>query len=78
MLPKCVLFFGAVPAKLTNVPEGWRLGKLDEVKDSQDKYLDMAEDNFKHDAPKVEKKSTQVMPYSPVRRCKSKTKDSFQ
>uniref|UniRef100_A0A7S0WLN9 Uncharacterized protein n=1 Tax=Pyramimonas obovata TaxID=1411642 RepID=A0A7S0WLN9_9CHLO len=59
-LPKMSLSKNSfVPAKLTHVPEGWRLGKLDEVKDSQDKYFDSAKEYFEHDGPKIEKKASQ-------------------
>merc|ERR1719183_4281 len=47
-----------VPNELTSVPDGWRLGKLDEVKDSQDEYFDKAKEYFKNDAARVEKASS--------------------
>jgi len=59
-LPKMSLSKNSyVPKELTTVPEGWRLGKVDEVRESQDKYFDKAKDYFEHDASKVEKKASQ-------------------
>eukprot|EP00238_Polyblepharides_amylifera_P014950 CAMPEP_0196578920 /NCGR_PEP_ID=MMETSP1081-20130531/13256_1 /TAXON_ID=36882 /ORGANISM="Pyramimonas amylifera, Strain CCMP720" /LENGTH=142 /DNA_ID=CAMNT_0041898317 /DNA_START=272 /DNA_END=700 /DNA_ORIENTATION=+ len=47
-----------VPAELTKVPKGWRLGKLDEWKKSQQNFLAAAEKNFK-DSAKTEKEYTE-------------------
>jgi len=47
-----------VPNELTKVPEGWRLGKLDEVKESQQKFHDNARHYFENDAARIEKQAT--------------------
>ena len=54
----CVLV--TVPNELTKVPEGWRLGKLDEVKESQQKFHDNARHYFENDAARIEKQATTV------------------